>query len=143
MTDPREQVEKETKAICRGFLKAVYSGFSENYLPFYPELEFLKILSLENLQYLDNLSSRNNDSQSKNHYIYRFLSQQINELRYEIVIDNHLSEYKRRMMKNDAKYYAELSVDENNRYNIDKKYHRERELLIQCFYNLQEKNKNQ
>jgi len=136
MTDPREQVEKETKAICRGFLKAVYSGFSENYLINYPEVEFLETLSIEDVRYLNSRTFSNKEYWTKKQHIHWFLSQQIHELRYEIVINNLLSEYIRRMMKNDAKYYAELALEETDISKIHERYHSERELLTECFLSL-------
>ena len=142
MTDSQEQFEKETKATCRGFLKAIYSGFSENYFSFYPELEFLDILSIEQLRFLNSDTFPNKEQWTKNHHIYWFLSQQINELRYEIITDSLISEYIRHMIKNDAKYYADLALEEMNRNTIEERYHRERELLVQCFLHLQEKERN-
>jgi hypothetical protein len=142
MTDPQEQFEKEIKATCRGFLKAVYSGFSDNYLSLYPELEFLQTLSIEQLRFLNSYTFPNKEQWTKNHHIYWFLSQQINELRYEMINDNLLSEYIRRMIKNDSKYYADLALEEINQNMIDERYHRERELLIKCFLHLQEEERN-
>jgi hypothetical protein len=137
MTDIKQQFENETKAVCRGFLKAVYSGFSENYFSLYPELEFLERLSIEDLRYLNRNTFTNKEYWTKKQYIHWFLSQQINEIRYEITTDNLLSEYIRRMMKNDSKYYADIALEESDIY--EERYHRERELLIQCFLRLQEK----
>ena len=133
MTDPKEQFEKETKAICRGFLKAVYTGFSDNYFSFYPDLEFLEKLSIEDLQYLNTDTFPKKEYCEKKNHIYWFLSQQIYELRYKIQTYGLLSEYIRRMMRNDAKYYADLALDETDISNIDERYHREREDLIRLF----------
>jgi hypothetical protein len=139
--DPNQQFEKETKAVCRGFLKAVYSGFSDNYLSFYPELDFLETLSIEQLQFLNQQTFSNKTNWSKKQHIHWFLSQQINEIRYEIISDTLLSEYIRRMIKNDAKYYADIALEESHIYDIEDRYQRERQLLFQCYLSLCEKEK--
>ena len=137
MTDLNEQFEKETKAICRGVFKSVYNAFSENYISLYPQFDFLEKLSIKDLKYLNKDTFPNKTSFTKSQHIHWFLSQQINEIRYEIISDNLFSEYIRRMIKNDAKYYADIALEETGIYNIYDRYNREREEIIQCFYSLQ------
>lgn len=115
MTNWQEQFEREIKATCRGALKSVYSRFAKNYINEYPQFQFLEDLSIESLCYLnrDIITKKN---WTKQQHIDQFLSRCIENLREQLIEPSLYNGYIRCIMKIDAKYFTDWSIDRDDRH---------------------------
>ena len=126
------QFEKEIHAVCRGIFKSVYRSVSQDYIIQYPYFEFLRQLPIERLEYI-NRDIGNISYWTKEQHIFWFLSQCIENMRIQITEPTLENQYIRYMMRNDARYYQDIALEKLDRDTLDKKYHRERNLLIEEF----------
>lgn len=119
-------MEREISAITRGVIKAVYSGYEENYLENYPEMEFLHNLRPEELQYLNRHQQHIPFLDPESH-IHLFLSRKIIEVcnldlrtaKEEAVIPFFLHIYRKEMMQIDAEYFQNLALKTKSEFDIE------------------------